>query len=277
VIGRVRDWLIDPAVRAQDVDGLDCSIAHRQGLQRKAILRLLFERFYRECRSMDLRYFDGVPGRRLEIGSGAGVIKSVLPDVITSDIKQLPFLDIVLRGEAMPFPANSLRAIYAINVFHHIPAPRLFLREMLRVLHPGGGFILIEPFYGPLACWVFRHLHASEGFDPGATAWETAGMVGPMSNANQALSYLVFTRDRARFDEEFPDLEVVVDRPHTHLWYVVSGGLNFRQLLPDGFVPLVRFAERLLAPLNPWLALQHTVVVRKRPGPSSPGKARSHA
>lgn len=265
MIGRIRDWLIDPAVRRQDVDGVGSSMAHRQGLQRKAILRQLFERFYRECRWMDLRYFEGTPGRRLEIGSGAGIIKTVYADVITSDIKELPFLDLVLRGEAMPFPANSLRAIYAINVFHHLPNPRLFLREIVRVLHPGGGIVFIEPFYGPLARWVFRHLHASEGFDLGAPAWEAVGPVGPMSNANQALSYVVFTRDRKVLEGEFPDLEVVADRPHTHLWYLVSGGVNFRQLLPDGCVPLVRLVEQLLTPFNRWLALQHTIVLRKRP------------
>ena len=261
---RLFDWLLDPAVRVQDVDGVDSSVAHRQGLQRKAILRQLFERFYRECRSMDLEHFEGVPGRRLEIGSGAGIIKTVYPDVITSDIKELPFLDVVLRGEAMPFPASSLRAIYAINVFHHLSNPRVFFRELLRVLHPGGGIVFIEPFYGPLARLVFRNLHASEGFDPDAPSWETAGQVGPMSNANQALSYVVFTRDRKVLDEEFPDLEVVIDRPHTHLWYIASGGVNFRQLLPDGAVPLVRAVEQLLSPFDRWLALQHTVVVRKR-------------
>jgi SAM-dependent methyltransferase len=265
VIESVRRWLIDPGVRGQDVDGVDVSLAHRQGLQRKVILRELFESFYRECRSMDLRHFDGTPGRRLEIGSGAGTIKGVYADVITSDVKRLPFVDLVMRGEAMPFPANSLRAIYAINVFHHVPDPRRFFREVLRVLHPGGGVVFIEPFHGPLARWVFRRLHASEGFDVDAPGWEAGGPTGAMSNANQALSYVVFTRDRRIFEQEFPHLEVVADRPHTHLWYVASGGVNFRQLLPRGAIPLIRLVERLLAPFNPWIALQHTVVVRKRP------------
>lgn len=269
VIARLRNWLADPAVRVQDIDGVESSLAHRRALERKAILRQLFERFYRECRSMDARYFSDVPGLRLEIGSGAGIIKTVYPDVITSDIKVLPFVDVVLKGEAIPFPAKSLRAIYAINVFHHLPNPRSFFREILRVLHPGGGVIFIEPFYGPLARWVFKRLHASEGFDPDVRSWEAEGATGPMSRANQALSYIVFTRDRQILFDEFPDLEVVVDRPHTHLWYVVSGGVNFRQLVPDGFLPLVKLAEQALAPFSGWIALQHTVVVRRRPSISS--------
>jgi len=269
VIERLRNWLTDPAVRLQDIDGVESSVAHRQAVERKAILRQLFERFYRECRSMDKRYFGDVPGLRLEIGSGAGIIKTVYPDVITSDIKVLPFVDIVLKGEAIPFPAKSLRAIYAINVFHHLPSPRLFFSEILRVLHPGGGVVFIEPFYGPLARWVFKRLHASEGFDPDARLWEAEGPLGPMSRANQALSYIVFTRDRQTLLEEFPDLEVVVDHPHTHLWYVVSGGVNFRQLVPDSFLPVVKVAEQALSPLGRWIALQHTVVLRRRPSISS--------
>ena len=36
--------------------------------------------------------------------AGAGIIKHVYPDVITSDIKQLPFLDLVLQGERVANP-----------------------------------------------------------------------------------------------------------------------------------------------------------------------------
>jgi SAM-dependent methyltransferase len=256
---------MDPAVRLHDVDSVDCSLAHRQALQRKTLLRKLFERFYRECRDMDNRYFKETPGKRVEIGSGSSRIKELYPDVVTSDIKHLMFIDIVLRAEEMPFPSNSLRVIYGINVFHHILNPRLFFREILRVLHPGGGVVLIEPFYGPFARWIFQNLHASEGFDPNALNWEASEPIGPLSNANQALSFIVFTRDRTRFRQEFPELEVLADRPHTHLWYLASGGVNFRQLVPDSFMGLIQFSEKLLCPLKRWLALQHTVVLRKRP------------
>jgi len=57
---------------------------------------------------MDLRYFRDCPGRRLEIGSGAGIIREVYPNVITSDLKVLPFVDIVLSAERLPFADNSL-------------------------------------------------------------------------------------------------------------------------------------------------------------------------
>lgn len=183
--------------------------------------------------------------------------------MLASDIKALPFVDLVVNGEQMPFADSSLRAVYAINTFHHINDPRAFFRELMRVLQPGGGAIMIEPFHGPVARQLFKRLHTTEGFDEDVPIWEAPEDAGPFTKANQALSYVVFTRDRDMFEREFPELRIVVDRPHTHMWYLLSGGVNFRQLVPDAALPLVRFAERVLKPLNPFLALQHTIVIQK--------------
>lgn len=263
ILGRLRDWLTEPRVRSLDVDGPAFSLAHREVLMSKPMLRKLFARFYESCREVDRRYFGDCPGRRIDIGSGSSFIREIYPDTLTSDIKVLPFVDLALRVEQMPFPANSLRAVYAINVFHHLPDPRTFFAEMLRVLHPGGGIVLIEPYYGPVARYVFKRLHASERFDPEAPDWRATNTTGPLSSANQALSYIVFRRDRVRFQDEWPALSIVAEWPHTHLWYLASGGVNFRQLLPAALMPLAVFAERALSPFNKVLALQQTIVLQK--------------
>ena len=236
MIHRLRDWVTEPVVRGLDPEGIDITLAHRNVLLKKAMLRKLFEGFYRNCRDMDLRYFGNCPGARIEVGSGSSFMKEVLPDVLTSDVRQLLFVDLVARAEQLPFAESSLRAVYAINVFHHLPDPREFFRELLRVLHPGGGAVLIEPYYGPVARFVFKHIHAVEGFDMETLGWNAPDNSTLSTNTNQALSYIVFTRDREILKREIPGLEVVSDRPHTQLSYVLSGGVNFRQLVPNSLV-----------------------------------------
>lgn len=260
MIGAIRNWLVDPRARGLDVDSAEFSLAHREIMKSKPLVRDLFTGFYRRCRALDENLLAG-SGARVEIGSGSGFMGDVYPDVITSDVKHLPFVRLVTRGEQLPFADGSLRAIYGINTFHHFPDPRAFLIEATRVLSPGGGVILVEPFHGPAARALFSNLHASEYFDTrGGWTRETSG---PFSNANQALSYIVFRRDRAIFEREFPSLRLMHDEPHTHLSYLLSGGVNFRQLAPSALGGLIRLTETLLSPLDRFFALQHTLVLRK--------------
>ena len=260
----IRARLIEPELRNVDVDSTEFTLRNLKVLKRKKILRELFESFYQELDFIDKAYFSQASGRCLEIGSGSSLIKETYPDVITSDIKNLPHVDKVFSALKMPFSDNYLRSIYGINVFHHLRDPSGFFNEASRVLRPGGGMILIEPYYGPFATVLLKHLHSSEGFDPYYPTWETHEPTGPLSNANQALSYIVFKREVQRFNDEFPEFEILLDKPHTHIWYLLSGGVNFRQLAPDYMTRFIRNIEKVLAPLNPWLAILHTIVIRKR-------------
>ena len=86
-----------------------------------------------------------------------------------------------------------------------------------------------------------------------------------MTGANQALSYIVFNRDKARFQKLFPQLEIIYHAPLTNqIRYLLSGGLNFRQLVPDVLNGPLKGLEMLLAPLARMLALHHVLVLRKR-------------
>jgi SAM-dependent methyltransferase len=261
---KLRNFLKEPATRSLDVNAPDMTVSHREVLLKKRMLRQLFQGFYAQCRALDVQYFGACPGKRLEIGSGSSIIQEFWPDVVTSDIKPLPFVDLVVNAQNMDLEDESLRTVYGINVFHHLPDPRAFFREILRVVKPGGGAILIEPYHGLVARRLFTRLHDCEGFDLTAPQWENGAQTGPCRGTNQALSGIIFDRDREQFRHEFPDLELVVDRPHTHLSYFLSGGVNFRQLVPDFLGPAVRLAEGLLGPLNRGIALQHTIVLRKR-------------
>jgi hypothetical protein len=74
----------------------------------------------------------------------------------------------------------------------------------------------------------------------------------------------VFVRDRELYEKKYPHLKIVhQELAGNYLKYLLSGGLNFRQLLPDSFAGLVGLLERSISLFNRWIALHHVVVIRK--------------
>ena len=64
-------------------------------------------------------------------------------------------------SESLPFPDSSFDVVYCNDSFHHYPAPQNVLREVHRVLKPGGTFLLgdcWQPFVGRVIMNVYmRH------------------------------------------------------------------------------------------------------------------------
>lgn len=264
--GTMLGWLQEPELAGCAVDGPERLVAHRAVLRRKAMIRGVFDDFHAMFSGLDRRFLSG-EGAVIELGAGVYPVRESMPGVLATDIVAAPHLDGILDAGAMDLPDQSVRAFYLQNVFHHFPQPRRFFEELQRTLVPGGGAIMIEPHSGPLASLLYPRLFASEGFDKSAPAWEST-IDGPMSGANQALSHLVFDRDIAQFNAAHPHLEVVHrDVLDNYLRYLVSGGLNFRSLLPDRASGALRQLERWLSPLRGFAGLHRVIVLRKRAGP----------
>ncbi|MHC8440595.1 MAG: class I SAM-dependent methyltransferase [Candidatus Eutrophobiaceae bacterium] len=258
----IRDLLRHPLVRDIDPDKLDRLQNHKRMLTLKPMLREIFEEFHQVFKRLDERFFT-VEGQRVELGAGALPLKVLLPEVLATDVCHSSDLDVMLDAGALPFPESSVRAIYAQNCFHHFPHPEEFFRELERVLPVGGGAILIEPYHGWFASIFYGRLFRMEGFDKKAKRWDSA-IPGVMSSANQALSYVIFSRDRERFQQQHPNLRIVHrELCANYLKYMLSGGWNFRQALPNFAIPLVEAVQFLLRPLNRFLALHYVVVFVK--------------
>jgi SAM-dependent methyltransferase len=263
MLNRIIARLKDPRLETVDFDSDELLIIQKKILREKRMMRAVFEYFYRCCRRLDDKYFSG-EGLRIEIGAGASFFNELFPDVLITDIKKAEHLDRVIDAQRMDLPEGSVRAVYGINCFHHLPEPELFFQELERVLVPGGGCILIDPYYGPFAGLLLTRLFKTESFDKSQAGWNTESR-GVMVGANQALSYIVFIRDRETFQQKFPGLEIVAAHPlNNYLQYLFSGGLNFRQLLPDAMLPVVKVIEFLLTPFSRILALHHIIVLRKK-------------
>ncbi len=260
---KLLDLLRDPSVEGVNVDAEDRLVIHREMLAHKQMLREVFIEFHRIFHKLDDKYFSA-SGSRIEIGAGIAPIRDSYSDVLATDVVYGDHLDQVLDAENMDLPDSSVRTIYGQNCFHHFPHPDRFFSELNRVLAPGGGAILLEPYYGPFATFLFKRLFKTEGFDKEFPSWEMP-LAGPMNGANQALSYIVFVRDRVDFERKYPKLEITHQQLcQNHFKYLISGGLNFRQLLPNWVTPVINIVQIILSPLNFWLSLHHIVVITKQ-------------
>ena len=67
------------------------------------------------------------------------------------------------RGERLPFPDGAFDRVIAAEVIEHVPAPGALLRELVRVLRPGGLLALSFPRAWPeRICWWLAPDYAAE-------------------------------------------------------------------------------------------------------------------
>lgn len=86
-------------------------------------------------------------GKVLEVGSGQGSLQDVVADYTGLDISNAAAAKyhkkfVVASATQMPFPDNTFDGIFTVWVMEHIPEPEKALREMRRVLKPGGKLYL---------------------------------------------------------------------------------------------------------------------------------------
>ena len=250
-----------PLAKGIDINSPSAIESHREIFHSKPLLRRLYLGWYREClpafeETKDLR------GNILEIGSGAGFLEEVIPNLIKTDIVPNPYASKVMDAMKLDFGNETLRCIFLMGVLHHVPFPARFLREAERCLIPGGRLVMVEPSNNFLQRFLARYLDHYEYFDDGVEDWVN-GSTGRMANANLALPWVIFVRDRTRFEKEFPSLKIKPIRHHTFLSYVVTGGMTYRSFLPAFAAPLVDGIENLASPFMEKLGTSMTIDIVK--------------
>src|SRR6266478_985457 len=254
--------LTHPALKNLEMGTRDWFAAQQSMIKAKPLVKRCYDLWYQKL----LEDADSVPSSVtiVELGSGSSYIKELRPDVITSDCAP-GVADMVIDGRRLPFPDSSVRAIFLTHVFHHIPDVGLFFEEASRVLVPGGVISMVDETHTPFARFFFSKIHP-EPYDDMAPDWSFT-QSDSMLDSNQALSWIVFTRDRGEFARRFPLLRLEQREYLPWFSYLMSGGVNLRSLAPRFCAPLFRLLDHALRPLDQLFAIHWQLTVRKQGPP----------
>lgn len=254
----LKHWLEHPLTRGLALDSPNTTRLRLEIVAGKPFLRRIYEEWYGVLAGR----LPAGPGRVLELGSGAGFLEKFVPDVVKSEVFPCPGIAVVLDACQMPLRPSSLRAVVMTDVLHHIPDVRAFFREAAGAVRPGGVVAMVEPWVSTWSRVVYGRLH-HEPFVPETPRWEFDAS-GPLSGANGALPWIVFERDRATFEREFPEWAIETVEPMMPFRYLVSGGVSMRSLMPGWMFGPWRAAETAVQPAMRHLAMFATIVLRRR-------------
>ena len=204
------------------------------------------------------------PGTIMEIGSGSGNFKEFFPDVISSDILFVPWLDVVTDAHHLPFKDGSLNNIVLFDVLHHLRRPVSFFSDAQRVLKQGGRILIMEPYISWASFLIYRFIH-SEGMDRNIDPFQIDCSVkgeNPFSG-NQAITTLIFEKYKERFIAACPYFRIIKQERFDFIVYPLSGGFNHPNLCPLFMYNLFEWLEKLLKALSYFLAFRIFIVLEK--------------
>lgn len=98
-------------------------------------------------------FFPRLNGAALDVGCGSKPYRAFIPatsyvglEFDTPRTRASFSAEAYYDGRTFPFPAASFDAVLCSQVFEHVFMPEEFLREISRVLRPGGRLLLAVPF-----------------------------------------------------------------------------------------------------------------------------------
>lgn len=251
-------WLKEPQLHGQPPGTAEFFALQKAIIHQRPLLKGCYDDWYARLLA-DARSVT-TSGLLVELGSGGSYLKDLAPDLITSDVVE-GVADRVIDGRQLPFADGSVKALFLTHVLHHIPEPEAFFAEAQRVLVPGGVISLIEVAHTPFARFFFKNFH-HEPYRDDCPEWAFA-QSDSMMDSNQAMSWMILVRDRARFKKLFPQLQIASNAYLPWLTYLVSGGVTMRDLIPKFMCGPIRGLEWVLSPLSPVFALHWHICLRK--------------
>ena len=248
----------------------DQILSNQKRWERKPLL----QRVYRDFHRLIASHLSRLPESRVvELGSGIGNIRDVIPDCLRTDLFPNPWIDQVENAYALSFGDCTVSDLILMDVFHHMEYPGTALAEFGRVLRPGGRVIILDPCMSLLGLLIYGARHSEPvglfrpiaWFAPPAWSGDQAGYYAGQGNATRIFG-------RGAFNSRLAGWNTKKIVKLSALAYVASGGYAGPQLYPERALPAVRRIEGLLDRLPLLFATRMLVVLEKRAsGELAPG------
>lgn len=231
----------------------------------------LLRRIYREFHEQIAR--ETAPstlGLTVELGSGIGNIRDVLPHCVRTDLFQSPAIDQIENAYALSFADCSVANIILFDVFHHLECPGAALREFARVLAPGGRVVVFDPCVSVMGLLVYGFLHPEPLGLTQPISWSVPDDWRPHNHRYYAAQGNAFRFFWGSGRRALPAGWSIVRKTRlAALSYVASGGYSGPQLYPASWYPALRLIDRIADALPSLFATRLLVTLEYQSEPAS--------
>lgn len=232
-----------------------------QHWQQKPLLQKLYADFYR----IIAQNLSNLPDAKIvELGSGLGNIREVIPNCLRTDLFPNPWIDQIENAYKLSFAEESISDLILTDVFHHLKYPGTALREFARVLRKGGRVIMLEPYMSALGLLVYGVSHDEpiailkmiEWDAPEDWESENIDFYAAQGNATR-----IFVRNG--FRHKLVGWQKIETVRLSAFAYAASGGFSKPQLYPTFMLPLIKRLEKLLDFFPTLFATRLLVILEK--------------
>ena len=229
--------------------------------QSKPVLRKIYADFYKLLASqVDQR----ISGKIVELGSGIGNLKMMIPEVVCTDIFDNPWIDQVENAYKLTFDDNSVSNLILFDVLHHLKYPGNAFDEFKRVLAENGRVIIFEPsvsLVGRLVYGVFHHEPLGLKEKITWSISNNSDLTKGEYYAAQGNAHRIFYKND--YKEFLSDWEIITVKRISSISYILSGGYSKRQMFPGVLFPVLKLVDRLFNTMPPIFSTRMLVVLKK--------------